>query len=113
MGGTPTFDVLESPPPCPSPTRGEGTLWRPPRFISKPVLLGTVRATFVVIAFLLCLAVGTIAWVWVRLEPLSPTEFQLESGERTRLAFTLDSAGKVSGAILNPGPPQVSGIKLD
>jgi uncharacterized protein len=26
VGGTPTIDVLESPPPCPSPTRREGTL---------------------------------------------------------------------------------------
>src|SRR5687767_6262863 len=26
VGGTPTLDVLQSPPPCPSPTRGEGTL---------------------------------------------------------------------------------------
>ena len=25
VGGTPTLDVLQSPPPCPSPTRGEGT----------------------------------------------------------------------------------------
>jgi phosphopantothenoylcysteine decarboxylase/phosphopantothenate--cysteine ligase len=25
VGGTPTADVLQSPPPCPSPTRGEGT----------------------------------------------------------------------------------------
>src|SRR5262245_6933949 len=25
VGGTATFDVLQSPPPCPSPTRGEGT----------------------------------------------------------------------------------------
>ena len=30
VGGTPTFDVLQSPPPCPSPTRGEGTLRRQP-----------------------------------------------------------------------------------
>jgi DNA ligase 1 len=28
VGGTPGADVLESPPPCPSPTRGEGTLAR-------------------------------------------------------------------------------------
>ncbi len=29
MGGTPTVTVLRSPPPCPSPTRGEGTTWHP------------------------------------------------------------------------------------
>jgi CubicO group peptidase (beta-lactamase class C family) len=49
----------------------------------------------------------------VSLKPLSPTEFQLQSGERTRLAFTSDGAGKITGAILNPGPLQVSGIKAD
>src|SRR5688572_30709725 len=30
VGGIPTFDVLQSPPPCPSPTRGEGTLRHAP-----------------------------------------------------------------------------------
>ena len=35
MGGLPTSDVLRSPPPCPSPTRGEGTLWPAPRSISR------------------------------------------------------------------------------
>jgi biotin-(acetyl-CoA carboxylase) ligase len=27
VGGPPTVDAPKSPPPCPSPTRGEGTLW--------------------------------------------------------------------------------------
>ena len=49
----------------------------------------------------------------VSLKPLSPTEFQLDTGEHPRLAFTSDGAGKVSGAILNPGPLQVSGTKVD
>jgi membrane-associated protease RseP (regulator of RpoE activity) len=48
----------------------------------------------------------------VSLKSLSPTEFQLGSGERTRLAFTSDGAGNISGAILNPGPLQVSGTKV-
>ena len=48
----------------------------------------------------------------VSLKPLSPTEFQFGSGERTRLVFTSDGAGKVSGAILNPGPLQVIGSKI-
>lgn len=34
----------------------------------------------------------------------SKDEFQVEGGDRTRLAFTRDAAGKVNGAILNPGP---------
>jgi hypothetical protein len=32
VGGTPTFNVLEFPPPCPSPTRGEGTTTARVRF---------------------------------------------------------------------------------
>src|SRR5262249_53044917 len=33
VGGLPPSDVLQSPPPCPSPTRGEGTLRHTPRSI--------------------------------------------------------------------------------
>ena len=49
----------------------------------------------------------------VSLKPLSSTEFQLEAGEHPRLAFTSDGAGKIIGAILNPGPLQVSGTKVE
>jgi len=49
----------------------------------------------------------------VLLKALSPTEFQLETGEHPRIAFTSDSAGKISGAILNSGPQQVSGTKVE
>jgi excinuclease ABC subunit C len=35
VGGLPTSDVLESPPPCPSPTRGEGTLQTAPSHNSR------------------------------------------------------------------------------
>lgn len=31
-------------------------------------------------------------------------EFQVESGDHTRIAFTRDATGKVTGAVLNPGP---------
>jgi CubicO group peptidase (beta-lactamase class C family) len=34
----------------------------------------------------------------------SRDEFYVESGDHTRIAFIRDAAGKVSGAILNPGP---------
>jgi CubicO group peptidase (beta-lactamase class C family) len=34
----------------------------------------------------------------------SKDEFQVESGDHTRIAFTRDAAGKVNGAVLNPGP---------
>jgi penicillin-binding protein 1C len=71
VGGAPTFDLLRSPPPCPSPTRGEGTLWRPPRIVSTAVLSRAVRWAFLATAVLVCLAVAAVAWVWVTLEPLS------------------------------------------
>jgi hypothetical protein len=35
--------------------------------------------------------------------PLSETEFYVDGRYHTRLAFTRDAAGKVSGAVLNPG----------
>jgi hypothetical protein len=35
---------------------------------------------------------------------VSKDEFQIESGDHTRIAFTRDAAGKVTGAVLNPGP---------
>jgi CubicO group peptidase (beta-lactamase class C family) len=34
----------------------------------------------------------------------SMDEFQVERGDHTRIAFTRDAAGKVNGAVLNPGP---------
>jgi CubicO group peptidase (beta-lactamase class C family) len=35
---------------------------------------------------------------------LSKDEFTVESGDHTRIAFSRDAAGKVNGAVLNPGP---------
>src|SRR5262245_45489273 len=52
VGGLPTSEVGGSPPPCPSPTRGEGTLWRWRRLYSPPPcgeglgVGGTPRAGF-------------------------------------------------------------------
>ena len=34
----------------------------------------------------------------------SKDEFQVEGGDHTRIVFTSDAAGKVNGAVLNPGP---------
>jgi C-terminal processing protease CtpA/Prc len=31
-------------------------------------------------------------------------EFEVESGDHTRIAFVRDAAGKINGAVLNPGP---------
>jgi CubicO group peptidase (beta-lactamase class C family) len=49
----------------------------------------------------------------VELQPLSSTEFSVDSSERTRLAFLGDQAGKVSGITLNPGPFAVNGVKVN
>lgn len=35
---------------------------------------------------------------------LSRNEFYVESGDHTRIAFIRDTAGKINGAVLNPGP---------
>jgi len=35
---------------------------------------------------------------------LAQDEFSVESGDHTRIAFSRDAAGKVNGAVLNPGP---------
>jgi hypothetical protein len=34
----------------------------------------------------------------------SKDKFQVEGGDHTRLAFTRDAAGKINGAVLDPGP---------
>lgn len=40
---------------------------------------------------------------------LSTDEFYVQGGDHTRIAFTRDAAGKVDGAVLNPGPWQQRG----
>jgi L-aminopeptidase/D-esterase-like protein len=45
--------------------------------------------------------------------PLSDTEFYAETRSATRIAFTVDTAGKVSGAVLNPGRWEQKGVKID
>ncbi len=45
--------------------------------------------------------------------PLSDTEFYAETRSATRIAFTLDASGKVSGAVLNPGRWEQKGVKID
>jgi CubicO group peptidase (beta-lactamase class C family) len=40
----------------------------------------------------------------------SKDEFQVESGDHTRIAFVRDAAGKVNGAVLNPGPWEQRGV---
>jgi L-aminopeptidase/D-esterase-like protein len=45
--------------------------------------------------------------------PLSDSAFFVEGRYHTRIAFTRDASGKVSGAILNPGPWAQKGVKVD
>jgi 6-aminohexanoate-oligomer endohydrolase len=44
---------------------------------------------------------------------LSDSMFYVDGRYHTQIAFTKDGSGKISGAILNPGPWQQSGMKLD
>jgi membrane-associated protease RseP (regulator of RpoE activity) len=48
----------------------------------------------------------------VVLKPLSGNEFYVDGADHTRIAFVRNSAGKVSGAVLNPGPWQQEGVRL-
>jgi L-aminopeptidase/D-esterase-like protein len=45
--------------------------------------------------------------------PLSDTEFYADGRSATRIAFIVDAAGKVSGAVLNPGRWEQKGVKID
>jgi L-aminopeptidase/D-esterase-like protein len=45
--------------------------------------------------------------------PLSDTEFYAAGRSVTRIAFAVDAAGKVSGAVLNPGRWEQKGVKID
>jgi L-aminopeptidase/D-esterase-like protein len=45
--------------------------------------------------------------------PLSDNEFYADGRSATRIAFTVDAAGKVSGAVLNPGHWEQKGVKID
>ena len=45
--------------------------------------------------------------------PLSDIEFYADGRSPTRIAFTVDAAGKVSGAVLNPGRWEQKGVKID
>jgi CubicO group peptidase (beta-lactamase class C family) len=45
--------------------------------------------------------------------PMSSTEFFVDSGEHTRIAFLRDEAGKATDLVLNPGPWQVAGQRIN
>jgi CubicO group peptidase (beta-lactamase class C family) len=43
----------------------------------------------------------------------SEREFYVDGGDHTRIAFVRDSAGKVSGVVLNPGRWEQKGVRID
>src|SRR5205085_11137990 len=49
----------------------------------------------------------------VTLAPASGSEFYAEGGDHTRIAFARDAEGKVSRAVLNPGPWQLDGVRVE
>jgi CubicO group peptidase (beta-lactamase class C family) len=49
----------------------------------------------------------------VPLQATSNTEFRVEGGDRTRLAFVSDPTGKVTGVVLNPGPWEIRAAKIN
>jgi hypothetical protein len=49
----------------------------------------------------------------VVLAPASPEEFYVSGEDHTRLAFVRDTQGRISGAVLNPGPWQLNGMRSD
>jgi hypothetical protein len=48
----------------------------------------------------------------VPLTALSASEFYVDSGDHTRIAFVKDPAGKVASVILNPGPWELKGAMV-
>jgi C-terminal processing protease CtpA/Prc len=49
----------------------------------------------------------------VAVTAMSSTEFHVDNADRTRITFVRDAAGEVCGVVLNPGPRQQSGVRLD
>ena len=45
--------------------------------------------------------------------PLSSNEFLVDGGDHTRLAFVHDGAGKATSLVLNPGPWQITGHRVN
>jgi hypothetical protein len=45
--------------------------------------------------------------------PTSNSEFLVDDDDHTRLAFVRDVTEKISGAVLNPGPWQITATKVN
>jgi CubicO group peptidase (beta-lactamase class C family) len=51
--------------------------------------------------------------VGVAVVPTSRNEFIVDGGDHTRLAFLSEAGGKATGMVLNPGPWQITGQRID
>jgi hypothetical protein len=49
----------------------------------------------------------------VTVVPMSRDEFFVDGGDHTRLAFLHDEVGKMTGLVLNPGPWQITGQRIN
>jgi len=50
---------------------------------------------------------------WVTLTAMSENEFFVDGGDHTRLVFERDAAGKPARLVLNPGPWQITGRRIN
>jgi hypothetical protein len=50
---------------------------------------------------------------WVAVTAMSENEFFVDGGDHTRLVFELDEAGKPARLVLNPGPWQITGQRIN
>jgi CubicO group peptidase (beta-lactamase class C family) len=49
----------------------------------------------------------------ITVAPMSGNEFVVDGGDHTRLAFERDAAGKATRLVLNPGPRQITGQRIN
>jgi hypothetical protein len=49
----------------------------------------------------------------IAMHAISNGEFYVDGGDHTRIAFTREGSGKITGAILNPGPREIKGTRID
>ena len=50
---------------------------------------------------------------WVAVTAMSENEFFVDGGDHTRLVFERDAAGKPAQLVLNPGPWQITGQRIN
>jgi hypothetical protein len=47
------------------------------------------------------------------LAPIAKDEFRASGDDRTHFQFVRDAEGKIVGAILDPGPDELRGVRID